>query len=754
MGSRPETWAEVAVPVPLRTLLTYLVPPEIEPCPRPGVRVLVTVGARRVTGIVVSLGPARDQRPDRLRPLLRVLDREPVVPDELLSFVLRSAEYYFHPPGEALRAALPPGMATSERGGKIRSPRSEPGEVTCARRRDPMPGDPLGSLGRARARLALLERIPPGREVPVEDLRAFNPRVGPLVRALVEGGWIELVRRREKLDPLIGTAPDRTPPPELTSDQERAFTAILAALGSKTYQGFLLHGVTGSGKTEVYLRVIDAATVAGRGALVMVPEIALTPQLVARFRGRLGDRVAVVHSGLSRAQRVREWSRIKAGDALVVVGARSAVFAPVRDLGVVVVDEEHDPSFKQNEGFRYHGRDLAMLRARRAGAVVVLGSATPSLESTFNTTRGRLCLLELPDRVTPRPLPEVELVDLKRHRSGPLAQTMITTPLTEALGTALETGGQSILFLNRRGYAPVAICGACGEPIRCLDCSVAMTYHRRSRQLECHYCPRQQSLPLTCPSCQAPSLHLMGAGTEKVEEVLPALLGPGARVGRLDSDVAPGRLSEGVLDKVRSGEINVLVGTQLVTKGHDIPGVTLVGVLLADASLDFPDFRAAERTFQLLTQVAGRAGRGEHEGRVLIQTFIPEHPVVRFAAAHDYRAFYRFEMRARREAVYPPLAHLAAIGMSGPVETKVKDEAARIADAARRHPEARIGEVRVTGPAPAPIARVRGRFRYRIMLKAINRSPLRRVLGAMAGLVDKIREPLRAFIDVDPVHML
>lgn len=752
--SSTRSWAEVAVPVPLRQLLTYEVRESLARVPEPGMRVLVRVARRKMTGVVVSLGPPREGGPKRLLPILEVLDEEPVFPAELLSFVLRAAEYYMYPPGEALRAALPPGMSSAEKGGKMRRPRGEPAEELCARRLDPQPADPQEALRRAKVRLSLLDLIPPGREVPLAELRRHHHRARHHVNALVEDGFIELVKRRKKLDPLQSATPEPLPPPELTTDQERAVESIQEAVDAGGYRGMLLHGVTGSGKTEVYLRAIASVLARDRTALVLVPEIALTPQLVARFRGRLGDQVAVLHSGLTSAQRLHEWSRIRSGEARVAIGARSAVFAPVRELGIVVVDEEHDPSFKQDEGFRYNGRDLALFRARRAEAIAVLGSATPSLESYFNTQQGKLQRLELPDRVTPRPLPKVEIVDLKLHRSGPSGQTVVTGPLTRALEEMLDAGSQSILFLNRRGYAPAALCGSCGEPIRCQSCSVALTFHRGSSRLECHYCAHVEPMPAGCPSCGADSLHLLGAGTEKAEEMLRALLGERAHVARLDSDVAPGKKSEKVLDRVRSGEVNVLVGTQLVTKGHDLPGVTLVGVLFADASLSFPDFRATERTFQLLTQVAGRAGRGDLEGRVIVQTFAAEHPVIRLAAKHDYRAFYELEMAARRELGYPPTAHMAAVRLNGPDEVKVQAEATRFAELAQELPEVRGGEVRVAGPAPAPIARLRNRFRYRIVLKSQARPPLRRVLWELTKPIDKVRAPLRANFDIDPVHLL
>jgi primosomal protein N' (replication factor Y) len=750
-----ELWAEVAVPVPVRGLLTYRVPDTLRERVRPGARALVALGSRRMTGIVVSTRPAGDPAPAGLRPLVEILDQEPLISEELLSFVLRAAEYYLCPPGEALRAALPPGMSGAERGGGVKR-RAEPATVPCARLADAPPGDASQLLARAPARLRLLSRLPlDGTAVPVDELRRFNPRASHLLALLAEQGWVELVRRPPPPDPLLSSgAPPERVPPEPTPEQARALEAIGAALDARGYRGFLLHGVTGSGKTEVYLRAIARVLAGDRSALVLVPEIALTPQLVARFRARFGDLVGVLHSGLTQRQRLREWSRVRAGDARVAIGARSAVFAPVERLGIVVVDEEHDPSFKQDEGFRYNGRDLALMRAQRAGAVAVLGSATPALETYFNSERGKLERLVLPSRVTPRPLPRVEIVDLRRHRSGPGGQSVVTGPLAHALERSLDDGLQSIVFLNRRGYAPVLSCGACGEAVRCRSCSVALTFHQRTGLLECHYCAHGEPVPEACPACAAADLFFVGAGTEQAEELLREVLGPRARVARLDSDVAPGRASEGVLDKMRAGETNVLVGTQLVTKGHDLPGVSVVGVLLADASLHIPDFRATERTFQLLTQVAGRAGRGEVMGTVIIQTYLPTHPAIRCAASHDYETFYRFEMAARTELDYPPLSRLAAIRLSARDEARARDGAQRLADLALASPEVTGGRVQVRGPAPAPLAMIRGRYRYRILLKTHSRAPLRSLLARLAGPAGKLKGQVRISVDIDPVNML
>jgi primosomal protein N' (replication factor Y) (superfamily II helicase) len=753
----PELWAEIAVPLPLRWCLTYRVPAAERRRAQAGVRALVRVGPRSMTGIVVSVGPAGEEKPKGLRDLSKILDEEPLFSAELLSFLIRAADYYLCPPGEALRSALPPGMSTSERGGKMRAPVAEPPMVDCARLVIPAPGDPVGALTKTPARARLLSRLPEdGSEVPLAELRRFHRDATKLTRALVEEGWVELLRRPPPPDPLLAACSETPGPPlELTQEQRQALESIEYAVDAGEYRGLLLHGVTGSGKTEIYIRAIEGALARGKTALVLVPEIALTPQLVSRFRSRLGSLVGVLHSGLTQSQRLREWSRLNAGEARVAIGARSAIFAPLRELAIIVVDEEHDPSFKQDDGFRYNGRDLALLRAQRAGAIAILGSATPSLESMHNVELGKLELISMPFRVTPRPLPTVEIVDLRRHRSGPGKQLAVTGPLLFELKRCIEEDRQAILFLNRRGYAPVAVCQSCGDSLSCRACSVSMTYHRRTALLECHYCAHAQPLPETCPTCGATgSLELVGVGTEQAEEILATLLGPKARVGRLDSDIAPGRSSEAVIEKLRAGETNVLVGTQLVTKGHDLPRVSVVGVLLADATLHFPDFRATERTFQLLTQVAGRAGRGDIEGRVVVQTFLPDHPAIRFASNHNYEDFYHYEMASRVELGYPPVAHLAAIRLSAKQESALQQEADRIAAFAARLPEVRGGRVQILGPAPAPIAVIRERFRYRILLKAEKRSFLRSLLLQLIEPVDATKGGVRASFDVDPVHML
>ncbi|HVV88473.1 MAG TPA: primosomal protein N', partial [Kofleriaceae bacterium] len=539
-----------------------------------------------------------------------------------------------------------------------------------------------------------------------------------------------------------------------TPEQRVAVDAVVGALGGRpgeapAFASFLLHGVTGSGKTEVYLRVIAEARARGLGAIVLVPEIALTPQLAARFRGRFGDEVAILHSGLSESDRLSEWERLHRGQAAIAVGARSAVFAPVARLGVVVVDEEHDGSFKQDEGVRYHGRDVALVRAQRAGAVCVLGSATPSLESFGAAQAGRMRLLTMVERATGAVLPSVEVLDLRRYQ--PDGEDMLSAPLAAALERTLAAGEQAILFLNRRGFATFVLCRACGHAFRCRDCAVSLTYHRASDRLECHYCGFGQRVPEACPTCKVTgSIERKGLGTERVAAALAARY-PAARVARLDRDVATGARAEGILARVARREVDILVGTQMVTKGHDFPGVTLVGVLCADLALSLPDFRAAERTFQLLTQVAGRAGRGARPGHVVIQTYRPEAEAVDCAARHDYAGFAATEQAARAELGYPPSGRLCAVRIDGPDEAAVVNAAQHLGALAvalaRREGDAVI----VRGPVAAPLARLRGRVRWQLWLRAADRGPLRRVVrGVLAAEV----KGARVVADVDPLSTL
>lgn len=760
--SAPEHFCEVAVPVPLRQTLTYAVPAGMVKHVAPGVRVVVPVGGQRLVGYVVETSnrcPA-GLDPDKVRAIFHLLEVEPVFPEDLLRFLREAADYYLHPLGEVLRSAAP---AVEKRKGDAHD--APPGRnalkakwarvreeafitVSASAKADP---PKLRGGRQAQAWSILASR----GEVPLSELRQQMKGVHAVVDALKAKGVIEVEMREVPEDPFFGAPVPRDAPPELTDSQRDAVDAIVASVEAHERATFLLHGVTGSGKTEVYLRAIAAAARKGKGALMLLPEIALTPQLVARYRARFGDDLAVMHSGLKDRDRHAMWKKLHRGECKVAIGARSAVFAPVRDLGLIIVDEEHDPSFKQDDHFRYHGRDLALLRAHRAGVPCVLGSATPSVESYHAAMDGRYRLLHLPDRATKAALPDIEVVDLRRvGPRGPTGHELLSLPLVRALSATLARKEQAILFLNRRGFAPSVRCARCDQAIECPSCSVALVLHRRQAALRCHYCDFTAAWEGSCVVCGSEDVALVGVGTEKLEGALVNSF-PAARVGRLDRDVASGMGSEAVLDKLRRGDIDILVGTQMVTKGHDIARVTLVGVINADAALAFPDFRATERTFQLLSQVAGRAGRGGLPGRVLIQTFQPEHPVLHRAKAHDYEGFYGDEVTARQELGYPPFGRLAALKVDGPDEEALRATCARLDGFLRAMPEVVNAQVKVLGPAPSPVEKIRSRFRMQSLLRCAERPPLRRVLSRLVDKLEEFtRDGVRVAIDIDPVQML
>jgi primosomal protein N' (replication factor Y) len=738
--------ARVALPVPLGQVFTYTVSAGLADSVRRGARVLCELGRRRVLGVVLEMG---DREPEievsRLKPVLAVVDAEPVLPEELLAFLQEIARYYVAPMGEVMELALPAVERSAALAVDAPADAKAVGRLLQVARA--VEGAEVPKLrGRAPE---IFEHLRATGAVPLTALEERWPNARAAVARLVEAGAVVLEKRDEAHDPFtVEVTPDV--PPALTDAQARAVAAITARLERGEKQAFLLEGVTASGKTEVYLRTAERCLELGRGVIVLVPEIALTPQLVSRFRARLGSRIAVLHSALGERERHAMWRSLRSGEVRIAVGARSALFAPVRALGLVCVDEEHDGSFKQEEGVRYHARDMALLRAHRADAVCVLGSATPSATSVELAHQGRLELLELPARARAASLlPEAGIVDLRRTGPGPGGERLISVPLFRALERTLEAREQAILFLNRRGFAPSVVCEACGKIAECPNCAVALTLHRaRGSTLICHYCDHHEPLRLACQHCKEEALVEEGAGTERIETVLGQIL-PGARIGRLDRDVASGHRSERVLERMRKGEIDVLVGTQMVTKGHDLPNVTLVGVLNADAALSLPDYRAAERTFQLLVQVAGRAGRGTKPGRVLIQTRQPDHPAILRAVTHDVKAFTEHELGLRRELGYPPYSRLALVRFEAADDTLVRSEAARLARVARKEAGT---VVEILGPAPAPLTRLRGRFRHRFLLRTTDRARLRVVLLALARTA--VDRRVRMAIDVDPVSML
>ncbi len=592
-----------------------------------------------------------------------------------------------------------------------------------------------------------------------QALRKAVPRSSKALQDLIEKGFVELRKQDSLPDATLPASPTPEALPRLTSEQETAVNTIRPLLEERAFHPFLLHGVTSSGKTEVYLRVIERALDTDRDALVLVPEIALTPQTLQRFSSRFGTHVAVLHSGLTDRERLDFWWKIRRGQARIAIGARSAVFAPFRNLGVIVVDEEHDPSYKQQDRVRYNARDLALLRGQREKAVVILGSATPSLESYYNVQIGKSTLLELTRRIRERPQPEVLPIDMRQPSSHGPTRSSLSQPLQQALKRNWGEGRKSLVFLNRRGYAQTLMCKDCGHLVRCPHCSVSLTLHRARKRLCCHYCEYQAIPSSECPACQGQQLQPVGKGTERVEEEIETLL-PQARVGRMDRDTTRSRgAHEKILSRFRGEELDILIGTQMIAKGHDIPEITLVGVVLADASLNLPDFRASERTLQLLMQVSGRAGRGEWPGQVLIQSYHPDHACIEAVCVHDFRRFYEQEIAARKELDYPPFSRMINLRITGKSEETTQEAARRMGEFARRVQEenrSRYRGIEILGPSLAPLARLRDRFRYHCFFKGKAPRTLlaftREVLAGRTRFLPSSRVQLE--IDVDPVQVL
>jgi primosomal protein N' (replication factor Y) len=735
----PSLW-EVAVALPLAHPLTYRLPPALAAVARVGSLVKVPVGRRLVTGYL--LGRTTEAPPGTLRDIQEVLDPVPRFGPEQLPLFRWVADYYQYPLGEALSFIIPGGAPTARPRRELwASPVDQPEDEQLLKR--------LGPKSRA-----ILDYLRQSGPTPVKDLQVSFPACHASLRRLAARHLIGLEDRSWRR-PLPVEAPLTLKEAALTlvPEQEQALAAINRGVDAEVFAPFLLHGVTASGKTEVYLGAAAQALARGRQVLVLLPEIALTHPVGQAFKLRFGPRVALLHSGLSEALRVEQWRRIMRGGADIVVGARSAVFAPLPHLGLVVVDEEHDPSYKQEGGLLYQARDVALYRGKLAGAAVVLVSATPQVTTCYWAREGKYRYLHLSRRVTPQALPDIRLVDLRTQR-GDKSLKVISRPLFTALEDVLRRGEQALLFLNRRGYARAVFCLFCGQVFQCRHCSVALTHHQGQNRLVCHYCGYTAAVPERCPHCQSTAIKRYGVGTEKVETELNRLF-PQARVARLDRDTAPhsGRALK-VLQDFAAGELDLMVGTQMITKGHHFPQVTLVGVIAADLSLFFPEYHAGERTFQLLSQVAGRAGRGEAKGTVLIQTYQPEHYVFQAVQSQNYEGFYQRELESRRQLGYPPFTRLALVRISGPAEEPVVREARRLAAALedlRRRDQELGTRVRVLGPAPAGLTRLKARYRWQILLKSCGRPPLLRLIQHLhRHWAPASRARLSLTLDMDP----
>ncbi len=731
----------VAVPVPFLDLLTYQLPEGL-PVPARGARVVVPLGKRTVTGIVVdpaaSLNP-EDTATEKIRPIIEALDDDAFLPGPVVDLALWVAEYYACGAGDALAAAVPSTQAYKT--------------IRIASLTAQGHDDTLTFRGRQKQAVETLRGNPMG--VPVPHLNEAGISTDVLQR-LAEKGIVAFRRERVERDPfnsgVVRAAVRSTAGRVLTDEQAKALEALGAAAAAGQFSVFLLQGVTGSGKTEVYLRLAELVLGRGRSVLVLVPEIALTPAVASAFREAFGDRVAVQHSGLSEGERSDQWHRIRRGDVSVVVGTRSAVFAPLPDLGLIIVDEEHDTSFKQEETPRYNGRDVAVMRGKNERALVVLGSATPSLETSQNASAGRYSRLVMARRVQDRPLAAVSVVDMRPEYAEHGPDVILSSALKNAIAKRLDGGQQSLILLNRRGLATAVFCRQCGGTIECPNCSVSLIVHadRERHRARCHYCNYSVMVPNACPACKGPYLERRGFGTEKVAEQISELW-PGARVARLDRDTVrrKGAAAE-ILRSMALGATDILVGTQMIAKGHDFPRVTLVGVVSADVGLGLADFRAAERTFQLLTQVAGRAGRGEAAGEAIVQTIYPQHYSILHACRQDYDAFFADELKYRQAMRYPPLTALVNLVVKNTEARAAMTDAATLAQHLRGSADA--GRFSVLGPAPAPVARLRGEYRAQIFLKGSHRASMREaVLGALAAEPEMRR---RVAIDIDPVSIL
>ncbi len=751
----PAGLCDVAVLAPVEGSFTYRIGPDLAGRVRPGARVLVPFGRRRMTGIALGAPAARSSAPPgTIRDLLDLLDpEEPSLPQSLLELLRWTSEYYLHPLGQTLRAALPALLLPARA-----SQRSEHIVWRAAVAANDLE-EALASLSRAPAQAAALAWLAAGGPIRQDAIPARPAARVAALRALERRGLVAREREERLADPFEGSVVARDAPPEATAAQAGAVARIGAVLAEGRFGAFLLHGATGSGKTEVYLRVIALAIDRGAGALVLVPEIALTPQLVARFRARFGDRVAVQHSGLTDRQRADQWRRIRRGDLPIVIGARSAIFAPLTRVGAVIVDEEHEGSYKQEEGLPYHARDVAVMRARMESAVAVLGSATPSLESIHNAQAGRYGKLALPERVLSRARPKIEIVDMRRERSPGGRQPALSRALGEALEATVTRGEQAILFLNRRGFATQLFCRDCGHVFQCPNCDIALVLHTaadlRAKGLRCHACDFHEPRPGPCPGCGGPGAEARGIGTQQVEEEVRRAI-PSARTARLDRDTVERRgAQEAILGRLRDRDVDVLIGTQMVAKGHDFPGVTLVGVIAAESSLWFPDFRATERTFQLLTQVAGRAGRGDLAGVVLIQTHDPDNPCLERVRAGDDAGFYMEEMAHRRGPRWPPFCRLVSFRVAASTAQAAEEAARRCARAARELAR-EDPTIEVLGPAPAVIPRLRNRWRWQVLLKGETPGGLHRIARGVLARVGRRagRGGATLAVDVDPAGMI
>jgi primosomal protein N' (replication factor Y) (superfamily II helicase) len=764
MSKETGRFARIVILTPVRVPLTYRVPEPLYEQIAVGMRVLIPLGKRKVTGVVLEL--MQESPRTETREILATLDERPILDRKLLELGQWIAQYYLATLGEVFGTLLPPSLRREIH----RTIVLKPGKFSVC---DPLEKRILERLRQSHGRISVKSLT--------RELTGGGNLHGAIER-LESIGVLEIrerlaSHRRKTKETLLETDPAPALGTQtrfiLSSEQEHSLGAIADRLQKGGFETFLLHGVTGSGKTEVYLRAMEQARRAKHSCLILIPEISLTPQLIDRLNARFPGKVGILHSALSPAERWTQWWHIVRGNVDVVVGARSAVFAPLPNLGLIIVDEEHDSSYKQEEGLRYNGRDVAVVRGKLLGCPVVLGSATPAIESYQNSLEGRYRLLEITQRVQQRPLPSVETIDLRKKMGSsqqwgggivpviaaarqPGNHQLISDRLAALLKKNHQASRQSLIFLNRRGFSNFLLCAVCGHVLRCSYCSVTLTLHKRQKNVCCHHCNFRRAASELCPECGNLALGGFGVGTEQVEEALHRLV-PEARITRMDRDTTSKRgAHEELIRRWEKGEIDILVGTQMITKGHDVTGVTLVGALLADLSLNLPDFRAGERTFQLLSQVAGRSGRGDDPGTVIIQTYAPDHYAIQHLIHHDYKGFFAAEIEFRCALNYPPFSRLVCLRLEGPkfeeVERKARILGTTLRDKTIKNTRLREG-IEILGPAPAPIEKLRNRYRWQLLLKGKQSSSLLELAKQAREALPRSRD-VRLHIDVDPYNML
>jgi primosomal protein N' (replication factor Y) len=805
-------YIEAAIALPMETTFTYAVPEILAPFAETGKRVLVPFGRRRVTGYI--LGPGEYTTHHKIRAILDVLDEVPLFPRSMIPFFRWISDYYLHPLGQVIRAALPGGLNLYDistlsitQAGEDAASRenltplkkeillhlkngTSPLKALCKAINRDIPhslirtmekngwilkekglkrgttrtkAERYASLIRSdipddrfyKARKQILDALASEGEMSVKKLKERIPKSAGFLNYLKESGYISVFDKKVYRDP-FGESIKPDEPLVLTDDQEDIVSKIIGSL-EKGFAAYLLAGVTGSGKTEVYMQIAAEVIRRGKSVLVLVPEIALISQTQRRFRARFGERVAILHSGLSPGERYDQWMRILKREVRIAIGARSAVFAPFPDIGLIIVDEEHDTSYKQEHDFFYNARDIAIVRAKLLGGIALLGSATPSVQSYYNVKTKKFIELRLDERVQKRPLPDITVVDLRKNRDDRGIRRFITQALYSAISETLGRGEQSLIFLNRRGFAGFPVCAACGSPLECDHCDITLTFHQSENAYKCHYCGFTRPSASRCPVCNSPSIKPLGFGTEKVEKALKSLF-PQARVARMDRDTTSqkGSLLK-ILRSIRHRQTDILVGTQMVAKGHDFPGITLVGIICADLSLSQPDFRAAERTFQLLAQVAGRAGRGDVPGKVILQTYNPQHFSIQAARDQDFKAFYDKEILFRNALGYPPLSRLIQLKISGKDKKITREfarEAGMICHELQKSDDG-FASVKILGPVEASISKIAQHYRWQMLLKGPDVARLHQFVRRMKSENPSLfnHRQVKLLADVDPFVM-